>query len=131
MLIFHAKARAASTADLKVWADRKMRGSKLRLTELLAASGRLSSATAPDLARVLAQTLDQGRSMVALDLEDVDYINSAGLRVLESSAQKLKAANGELILCGLASPVKLAFDVAGPLGVAFESSRDRAIERLR
>jgi anti-anti-sigma factor len=61
----------------------------------------------------------------------VDYISSAGLLALEAVSGRVQQADGELVLCGLIEPVRLAFDLAGLLPhFAVEPSRELALTRL-
>jgi anti-anti-sigma factor len=61
----------------------------------------------------------------------VDYISSAGLLALDAIAGRVHQAGGDLVLCGLVEPVRLAFDLSGLLPhFAVEPSRDLAIRRL-
>ena len=48
-----------------------------------------------------------------LDLESLDYISSAGLRVLLTGAKRLKAKRGKIVLCSAQRHVKEVFDISG------------------
>ena len=48
-----------------------------------------------------------------MNLEKLDYISSAGLRVLLATAKKLKAIGGELRVCSLNEIVTEVFDITG------------------
>jgi anti-anti-sigma factor len=48
-----------------------------------------------------------------VNLEKLDYISSAGLRVLLLVAKKLQANAGELRICSLNAIVKEVFDISG------------------
>lgn len=99
---------------------------------LVAVEGRVSSATAAELAHVLTAHLPDGPRKLLIDMAGVDYINGAGLRVFETVAASLAAAGGELVVCGLQAPVQVAFDLAGSIPkLTIASSRDAALERLR
>ena len=90
--------------------------------------GRVSHATAADLAQVLAHSQANGFQAVVVDLSGVDYINGAGLRVFEKTAALLSQANVELLVCGLQPPVQAAFDLAGVIpNLAMAASRDAAL----
>jgi stage II sporulation protein AA (anti-sigma F factor antagonist) len=82
----------------------------------LALSGRLGRAGTVDLAAILDTLIDNGRGKVVLDMTGVDYISSAALLLLESASTRFHARDRELVVCGVQGPVKLAFDLAGPLG---------------
>lgn len=99
---------------------------------LVVVEGRVSSATAAELGRVLTGQLADGPRTVVIDLTGVDYINGAGLHAFETAAASLVAAGGELVVCGLQPPVQVAFDLAGSIPkLTFAPSRDAALQRLR
>ena len=75
--------------------------------------GRLDSVTAPDLDRECAKCIEQGETRLILDLGELDYVSSAGLRVILSTAKKLKSNQGTLSLCNLQDMVSEVFKVAG------------------
>jgi anti-anti-sigma factor len=58
--------------------------------------GNLDTNTAPDAQERLDALLDQGSTMVLIDFEALDYISSAGLRVLLATAKKLRGSSGKL-----------------------------------
>jgi anti-sigma B factor antagonist len=75
-------------------------------------SGRIDSATAPQLAEVLDELMDAGQRNLVLDMSDVEFISSAGLRVLIDT-QKKSRIRGGLILAEVPEPIREAFDLAG------------------
>ena len=99
---------------------------------LIVVEGRVSSATAAELARVLTAQLRDGLRTLVIDLTGVDYINGAGLRAFETAAASLAGSGGELVVCGLQPPVQVAFDLAGAIpNLTIAPSRDAALQRLR
>ena len=76
-----------------------------------ALDGRLDTLTAPELETALMASLD-GVTELTLDLENLEYISSAGLRVL-LSAQKLMNAQGEMKLTHVKEAVLDIFEVTG------------------
>ncbi|MFH1737877.1 MAG: STAS domain-containing protein [bacterium] len=75
--------------------------------------GRLDSVTAPELDRECVKSIEQGETRLILDLGELDYLSSAGLRVILSTAKKLKSSQGTLSLCSLQEMVSEVFSVAG------------------
>ncbi len=73
--------------------------------------GRLDTTTAPDLEKELKTSLD-GVTDLTLDLTDLDYISSAGLRVL-LSAHKTMMKQGQMKVTNASEIVKEVFDVTG------------------
>jgi anti-sigma B factor antagonist len=79
-------------------------------------SGRIDSATAPQLAGVLNDYMDEGQFNFVLNMGDVDFISSAGLRVLIDTQKKCQRLNrGELVLADVPEQIYEAFDLAGLL----------------
>ena len=74
-------------------------------------SGRLDTTTAPELEKELKASLD-GVSALTLDFENLEYISSAGLRVL-LSAQKTMNKQGEMTLVHVNETIKEIFEVTG------------------
>jgi anti-anti-sigma factor len=54
-----------------------------------------------------------GAKKVALDFTGLDYISSAGLRVLLGAAKQLRAAGGTLGMFGLNQSVREVFEISG------------------
>ncbi len=77
----------------------------------LALTGRLDTTTAPSLEAVLEELLPTAQELV-LDLGELEYISSAGLRVI-LKAQKAMARRGGMRLRRVPAPVMEVFDVTG------------------
>jgi anti-sigma B factor antagonist len=73
--------------------------------------GRLDTITAPELERELKGSLE-GVSSLTLDFEKLDYISSAGLRVL-LAVHKLMAKQGGMKLRGVNETIQEIFEVTG------------------
>ena len=78
---------------------------------LLSLEGRLDTTTAPQLEAELKSSLD-GVTALTMDLEKLEYISSAGLRVL-LSAQKRMNAQGDMKIIHVGETVMEIFDVTG------------------
>ena len=77
----------------------------------IALEGRLDTSTAPQLEQELSSSLD-GVSELVLNFEKLEYISSAGLRVLLST-QKTMNRQGEMRLIGVTEAVREVFDITG------------------
>ncbi len=77
----------------------------------IAPAGRLDTLTAPELEKEL-QTSLPGVTELTFDLSALEYISSAGLRVL-LSAQKAMNARGKMIVRGVNETVMEIFEVTG------------------
>jgi anti-sigma B factor antagonist len=93
--------------------------------------GRVDSGTAGTLEKRLLERLAQGERRVVIDLGDVSYISSAGLRVLLLILNKLKALGGRLALCSMGHSVREVFELAGFTTIfVIEGSRELARARV-
>ena len=78
----------------------------------IALVGRLDTTTAPDLEMELKELLEQGIKKLDLDFEKLDYISSAGLRVL-LFAQKSLSENGKMTIRNVKPEIMEVFDITG------------------
>lgn len=97
---------------------------EMHRVNLLVVSGRVDSNTSPKLAEHLTSQLDSGAMNLLVDLEEVDYMSSAGLRELVSALKKVKKGGGDLRLVSPSPRVKEVLDLAG-LTTLFEIYDDR------
>ena len=79
---------------------------------IVAITGSLDSTTSPEAQKSLDVVL-AGARKVALDFSGLDYISSAGLRVLLGAAKQLRASSGKLAMFGLNQSVREVFDISG------------------
>ena len=74
--------------------------------------GSLDSTTSPEAQKALDQVLAGARKVV-LDFSKLDYISSAGLRVLLGAAKKLRGSGETLRMFGLNQSVREVFEISG------------------
>lgn len=77
----------------------------------IAVSGRLDTMTAPELDNEIRLSSDSITSLV-LDFTNLEYVSSAGLRVL-LSAQKKMSTKGSMVVRNVNDSIKEIFDVTG------------------
>ena len=87
--------------------NKEMNGKELTIVP----EGRLDTMTAPELEAELSQSMDDAESLV-LDFSKLDYISSAGLRVL-LSAHKTMSGKGGMKLTNVNEIVREVFEVTG------------------
>ena len=75
--------------------------------------GRLDTNTAPQLESTL-DSLSPAR-IIAFDLVDLDYISSAGLRIIFKTKKATEAAGGRALMVNLQPQVKKVFDIVKAL----------------
>lgn len=98
---------------------------------VVAPIGRLDSTTSTALDERLASIVAGGARRIVVDFAQVEYISSAGLRVMLVLAKKLRDGRGALALCGMGDTVREVFSLAGFLPLfTIEASRPAALTRL-
>ncbi|MBT3381509.1 MAG: STAS domain-containing protein [Lentisphaerae bacterium] len=76
-------------------------------------SGRLDSTTSLWAEAEFTALLERGMSRILLDMSGLEYVSSAGLRVLLVVAKAVKRDDGALVLCGLNGVVSDVFEMSG------------------
>ena len=79
---------------------------------ILQIEGRLDTATSPQLEQELGEGLDRVRELV-LDFTPLEYITSAGLRVLLAAHKKMEKQEGRLVIRGANEGVRKVFTITG------------------
>ena len=79
---------------------------------IVAINGSLDSTTSPEAQKSLDAVV-AGAKKVALDFSQLDYISSAGLRILLGAAKQLRAKGGTLGMFGLNQSVREVFEISG------------------
>ena len=75
--------------------------------------GEIDMHTAAQLERVLDEIIAKGALLVTLDLEQVDFLDSSGLRVILGASNKLSAQEGQLLIEGASSAVERVLEITG------------------
>jgi len=78
----------------------------------LTIQGRLDADSAPDAEPVVKAILKEKKPALIFDLSGMEYISSAGLRVILMAVKDLRNRKGKVVLCGLTPYVKEIFDVS-------------------
>jgi anti-sigma B factor antagonist len=76
-------------------------------------SGRLDSNTSQGFEKKIFQAIDDGSKSMIIDFKNLDYISSAGLRVILKATKALKREDGKIMLCDMQDYVKEVFEIAG------------------
>jgi anti-anti-sigma factor len=110
----------------------------------LSLCGKLDGTTAKTFEEKILTRIDSGDRRFIIDVAELQYISSAGLRVFMLAAKRLDGAKGKLVLCGFKktipyhtlnrpqNPVREVFDVAGFSSIfSTYSSHDDAIKDLQ
>jgi stage II sporulation protein AA (anti-sigma F factor antagonist) len=110
----------------------------------LCLSGKLDTTTAKAFEEKILGEIESGDRRFIIDLAQLEYVSSQGLRVFLLAGKRLNSANGKLVLCGFKKtipyytlnrpqdPVREAFDIAGFLSIfSTYGSHDDAIKALQ
>jgi len=84
---------------------------------VLQPEGQINSTNAAAMESDSMAQFDKGEHKIILDLARLDYISSAGLRVVLLLAKKLKQAGGALALCDIPPNVREVFEISGFLAI--------------
>ncbi len=105
---------------------------KEKETLVISLKGRLDAVTTPMLEKDLTELMAGGERFLILDLGDLDYISSAGLRTILAVTKRLREKQGRLLLASLKSVVREVFEISGFSSIIpiFESV-DAAISGLK
>jgi anti-sigma B factor antagonist len=75
--------------------------------------GRLDSTTSPVLGERLTAVLGAASARVLVDFSRLEYISSAGFRVLLLAAKRADETGIKFVLCGISGKVRQLFDLGG------------------
>ena len=81
--------------------------------KILEFEGNLDTNTSPDAEEKLNDLIDNGSQKLLINFGKLNFISSAGLRVLLATAKKLKGTGGNLQICDLNPTVQEVFDISG------------------
>jgi anti-sigma B factor antagonist len=87
--------------------------SELKRVTLFDIRGRIDSTNAAELGDALNAAIDAGRTQIVLDLSNVEYMSSAGLRELVTARKKVKRGTGDLRLASPSPRVLEVLELAG------------------
>jgi len=75
--------------------------------------GNLDTNTSPEAQQHLDELLAKGCNKILVECTKLDYMSSAGLRVLLATVKRLTGAGGSLRICGLNETVQEVFEISG------------------
>ncbi len=85
---------------------------KVNEVSVLHVIGRLDASNATDFEDKIIELIDSGETVFVANLERLDYISSAGLRVFLLAGKKL-SGRGQICLCCLQEHVNKTFEMSG------------------
>lgn len=81
--------------------------------KIFSLKGRLDSNTSPQLEEKIASLIETGARKMIINFKDLEYISSAGLRVILKTTKDLKRNDGRILLCAMQDYVREVFEIAG------------------
>jgi anti-anti-sigma factor len=81
--------------------------------QIVRLEGRIDANTTTEVEEKLFGMVDEGVTRLVINFEKLDFISSAGLRTLLSTAKRVREAKGDLKVCNLNSNVQEVFDITG------------------
>jgi stage II sporulation protein AA (anti-sigma F factor antagonist) len=99
---------------------------------VLCLEGRLDANNSKIFEEKVLAVIDQGETRFVIDLSQLDYISSAGLRTFLVASKRLTAAGGKMAFCSVQESVKQVFDILGFYSIfSILGSKDEALNSLR
>jgi anti-sigma B factor antagonist len=98
---------------------------------ILVLSGKLDATTARTFEEKIFGLISSGSQRLVVDLSQMDFISSAGLRAFFLAAKRLHGTDGKIVLCSMKDHVRQVFDLAGFSSIfSIYSSREEAIKSV-
>ncbi|WP_291322870.1 STAS domain-containing protein [Desulfonatronospira sp.] len=95
---------------------------------IIIVSGRLDTTTAQDFESTCLDLIGNEKNIV-VDLQEVEYVSSAGLRSILSVGKKVRSDGGSLIFCNLKGMVREVFEISGFASIFnIYETREQALE---
>ena len=87
----------------------------MKRCEVVTVSGRIDSATAPELERVLLGLIESGQKNIIVNLRDTEFISSAGLKALLSALMKVRKMlpPGDVVISEIQPELRESFNLVG------------------
>lgn len=95
----------------------------LKRVDLVKLAGRIDSSNAEQVDGTFKEIIENGRVNIVVDLSEVNYMSSAGLRALVSALRECKQRRGDVRLANVSERVQEVLSLAG-LDSLFESFTD-------
>lgn len=87
----------------------------MKRCEVVTVSGRVDSATAPELENVLLGLIQSGQKNIVVNLRDTEFISSAGLKALLTALMKVRkmVPSGDVVIAEISPKLRESFDLVG------------------
>lgn len=93
----------------------EIKAEKMKRCEIVTVSGRIDSATAPELENTLLGLIAAGQNNIVVNMAGADYISSAGLKALLSALMKVRKEipPGNVVISAIRPELKENFELVG------------------
>jgi anti-sigma B factor antagonist len=93
----------------------EIRTEAMKRCEVVTVSGRIDSATAPDLEKVLLGLIQSGQRNIVVNLGGTEFISSAGLKALLSALMKVRkmVPSGDVVIAEIPPQLRESFNLVG------------------
>jgi len=93
--------------------------------------GRLDSKTSTEFEEKIIEASKGGAKNMIFDFKDLEYISSAGLRVILKATKEIKKISGMIVLCSMQDYVREVFEIAGfDTFLTIEETFDDALKKF-
>ena len=93
--------------------------------------GRLDSKTSTEFEEKIIEASKGGAKSMIFDFKNLEYISSAGLRVILKATKEIKKINGLIVLCSMQDYVREVFEIAGfDTFLTIEETFDDALKKF-
>lgn len=82
----------------------------------IAPEGRIDTITSPELEEAVAK-IPADTAKIVFDFAEVEYISSAGLRVVLGAQKRMMAGGGKMTVANLKAAVREVFEITGLAGI--------------
>jgi anti-sigma B factor antagonist len=82
-------------------------------SDVIKPNGRVDSATSPQFEDSMQAVISKNRYNLVVDMSGIEFISSAGLRVLISSQKKCREKNGDVVLAAPSDKIRATLELAG------------------
>ena len=104
---------------------------KINDIAVLSLKGRLNVTTTAELEQAFNKLAEENQAKVLVECRELEYISSAGLRVLLAAAKQFKKISGSIALSGLTQSVKQVFEISGFTTIfPIYATRDEAVKSI-
>lgn len=75
--------------------------------------GRLDSTTSPEVEKKILEAINENISSIVLDFSQLEYLSSAGIRILVHCHKEIEKTGGKIVLSGVPKPIEHVLYITG------------------